>query len=120
MTCPNVNFVVDNMPPRFVYINATCNTIENNNSQEELSWDIQALSGIVAIRYNISNTNPNTETSQLDFVPFPMNTPVGAHQLDYNLQPLLQDYSGNIYFTLQAENGVGLTATNTIQADFIC
>ena len=116
VVCPDVSFVVDNAPPQFVSIDTTCFTRDNNNFEEQLSWDIQALSGIVAIRYNISNTNLDDSR---DFVPFSM--PVEPYQLDYNIQPLLQNHMGNTqYLTLQAESGVGLTTTHTIRADQIC
>ena len=115
MVCPDVNFIVDNTPPRFVSVNRGCFT-EQTNLEERLSWEIQALSGIVAIRYNISNIELD---SGQDFVPFPMS--VESRQLDYNIQPLLQGLTGNEqYFTLQAESGVGLTMTYTIQVDQIC
>ena len=116
MVCPDVSFVVDNTPPQFVSINTTCFTRNDNIFEERLSWDIQALSGIVAIRYNISSTNL---VDSPNFVLFPM--PVEPHQLGYNIQPLLQGRTGNVqYFTLQAESRVGLTMTHTIQADQIC
>jgi len=113
MVCPNVSFVVDNVPPRFVDINTTC--VTSDNFEEQVSWDVQALSGILTIRYNISNSvldNPQ------DFLPFP--GPVEPFQSDYNLRPLLQNYSGMAYLTLQAESGVGLTTTNTTRVDLIC
>ena len=116
VVCPDVSFVVDNIPPEFVSVNLTCFTPQNDIFEEQLSWEIQALSGIVAIRYNISNIELDNPRH---FIPFPM--PIGPIELDYNIQPLLQDHMGNmLYFTLQAESGVGLTATYTIQADTIC
>lgn len=115
VACPNMSFVVDNIPPRFVSINMTCFTRNNGNFEEQVSWDVQALSGIVTIRYNISNI---VLDDPQDFLPFP--GPVAPFQLDYNLQPLLQNYSGMVYLTLQAESGVGLTTTNTTRVDLIC
>lgn len=113
VSCSNTSFTVDNTPPRFVSVDSTCFTGGSDNFEERLSWDMQALSGIVAVRYSVSNTNDSQS-----FVPFP--TPVTPSQSSYNIQPLLQGYSGIIYFILQAESGVGLTTTHSIRADQIC
>ena len=96
MLCSNTSFIVDNIPPLFVSINSTCFTQGDGNFEERLSWDIQALSGIVAIHYSVSNTN-NSQSFE------PFSTLVNPHQLSYNIQPLLQGHSGIIYFILQAE-----------------
>ena len=111
--CSNTSFIVDNTPPRFVSVDSICFTGGSGNFEERLSWDIQALSGIVAVHYSVSNTNDSSS-----FVPFP--TPVSPSQSSYNIQPLLQGHSEIIYFILQAESGVGLTTTYSIQADPIC
>ena len=113
MLCSNTSFIVDNIPPQFISINATCFTQGDGNFEERLSWDIQALSGIVAIHYSVSNTND----SQI-FESF--STLVNPYQMSYKIQPLLQGHSGIIYFILQAESGAGLTATHSIRADLIC
>lgn len=113
IVCPDVNFVVDDTPPQFIYVNMTCFTTDSD-PEAQLSWNIQALSGIVAIRYNISNMNLDDPQ---DFVPFP--DPVEPNQLNYNIQPLLPDLSGAVFLTLQAESRVGLTNTYNIRAD-IC
>lgn len=115
IVCPDVNFVVDNTRPQFIYVNRTCFTRTVSDLEEQLSWDIQALSGIVAIRYNISNMDLDNPQ---DFVPFP--DPVESNQLNYNIQPLLPDHSGAVFLTLQAESRVGLTNTYNIRADTIC
>lgn len=112
MLCSNTSFIVDNIPPQFVSIESTCVTQGDGNFEEQLSWDIQALSGIVTIRYSVSNTSDSQS-----FEPF---STVSPHQLSYNIQPLLQGHSGIIYFILQAESGAGLTATHSIRADLIC
>ena len=113
MLCSNTSFIVDNIPPQFVSFNSTCVTQGDSNFEEQLSWDIRALSGIVTIRYSVSNTSDSQS-----FEPF--STPVSPHQMNYNIQPLLQGHSGIIYFILQAESGVELTATYNIRADLIC
>lgn len=113
VVCPNVSFVVDNTPPEFITANMSCLT-ETGGKIEQISWNVQALSGIVAMRYNISNmelSNPQI------FVPFPLLSGSPSLQLEYNLRPLLQNHSGVVYLTLQAESGVGLTAINTAQVN---
>lgn len=86
VSCSNTSFIVDNIPPQFVSINSTCFTQGDSNFEERLSWDIQALSGIVAIHYSVSNTN-NSQSFE------PFSTLVNPHQLSYNIQPLLQGHS---------------------------
>jgi len=111
VVCPVVNFVVDNIPPQFDNVMLICLTVTGGNSVPLISWNIDALSEIVMIRYNISATSTAAENVQ-DFVQFPdAVTPV---QSDYNLSLVLQGYSGEAYLTLQAESGAGLTTTEHV------
>ena len=104
VVCPDVNFVVDSMAPKFVSVTLIC-MADSGGSIPRISWDIQALSEIVAIRYNISATRTEAQNAK-DFVQFP--DAVMPLQLNYDLRSVLQGHSGNAYLTLQAESGVGL------------
>ena len=111
VVCPDINFVVDNIPPQFDNVILTCLTVSGGSSVPLISWNIEALSEIVEVRYNISASSTAAENVQ-DFVQFPdAVTPV---QSDYNLSLVLQGYSGEVYLTLQAESGAGLTTTEHV------
>ena len=111
VVCPGVSFVIDDTPPQFFSVMPTCLAVNEGGSIPLISWNISALSEIVVIRYNISATSTEAQSTQ-DFVQFP--DAVMPVQLNYDLSQVLQGYSGDAYLTLQAESGVGLTNTNYV------